>query len=159
MSLVGLPKGVCSFALTQTAFISSVNFTASCHPPSSLGAVLLVLAGQALTCSVHLANTGNVGLQQVSLDPPTPACAIPDLQPGAAPHSCEVLFASSADDFEQGFMWRNASAQAHTKANVPVSGQNTQQVSLVASRRLSVALSTEPISVNQPGKMDHLKRS
>jgi len=108
---------------------------------------------------VHLANTGNVGLQQVSLDSPTSVCATADLQPGAAPHSCQVLFASGADDFEQGFMWRNVSAHAQTKANVPVSGQTTQLVSLVASRRLSMTLLAEPIVVTRSGEMNQLKCS
>lgn len=117
-----------------------------------------VAAGNKLTCTVTLSNGGNIGLTGAtttigsSAGSSLAACPTVALQPGASAAGCNVGVTSTTDDFEQGGMWFNVTAEATSNADqapAVTSAKNYQ--TLVQWRKLKVALEAYPSTISSPG--------
>lgn len=110
-----------------------------------------------LTCPVYIRNTGNVGLDTVSLNLPTAAgCTIGPLDPMAASRACNVSAVASQNDFDQGLMHLTVDgmAQPRTKSGMPFSwSQSPVAVQLLMIGRVSVAGAAHPATVTTAGEL------
>jgi hypothetical protein len=96
---------------------------------------------------VKLFNAGNTGLTGTSvLQAPPPSGCLPEtLEPGVYSGSCNITVVSSPNDFEQGSLVLNVTAQATDRATAAaVTAGAEHRETLVQSRRLSITASAEP---------------
>jgi hypothetical protein len=114
-----------------------------------------------VTCLVTLSNSGNVGLTDATITSPTvpatvsTACPAVTLEPAETAAACTVNVAATPDDFEQGGMWFNVTAEATSRADTPAAGAVMAHAehyqTLTQLRKLTASFVAEPPSVSSAG--------
>jgi hypothetical protein len=115
----------------------------------------VLCAGETLACPFYLRNSGNVGLQTVSVTAPAAAgCAAGPLEPLARTVACNISVPATQQDFEQGFMRlaMDGSALPRTKSQVPFTWSQSVLVPLTRVSRVSVTGAADPAVVAAPGE-------
>ena len=99
-----------------------------------------------------------MGLTGATIASPTApvACPAVTLEPGqSSAAGCSASVASTPDDFEQGGMWLNVTAEATSRANTAaaaITAHAEHYQTLVQLRKLAASFVAEPGSISSAGK-------
>jgi hypothetical protein len=115
-----------------------------------------LFAGDKLVCPFYLRNSGNVGLNSVSVTTPAAVgCKAGTLEPLARAPACNITAIATQQDFDQGFMLLTVegSAVPRTRTQVPFTWtQSSIFVPLTRVGRVSVTAVADPPAVSAPGE-------
>lgn len=111
-------------------------------------------AGDVLTCPVYIKNTGNVGLQGVTLTSTPSACSTAVLEPFGRTRACNVSVTATQDDFDTGFAELKVQgvASPRTRTAVPLNWQGSSLVRLSRVGRMSVTAASYPPAATAAGE-------
>ena len=107
-----------------------------------------------LTCPIQLINTGNVGLQNVTLVHPAALCRADVMEPQAAPVNCQVSVQVTQDDFDYGYARvavEGIAVPRAASAAVTITWNGFGAVPLIQIGRLHLQSSVTPNPVTAAG--------
>ena len=151
----GTPPTGAAVTATDTATV-----TAPASPSISLAKaaspMTVTAAGQTISYSFAVTNTGNVTLTGVAVDDPLPGlsavtCPVNVLAPSAQT-TCAATYTLTQADMDAGTVTNTATGSGTPPTGAAVSGQDTVTVSVTATPSISLAKSASPNNVTAAGQ-------
>ena len=147
---VGPPVTAVDSAVVIAIAAPSISLDKSATPNN------VVAAGQTISYSFAVTNTGNVNLTGVTVTDPLPGlgaitCPASSLAPGAST-TCTATYASTLVDLDAGSIVNTATVVAAPPVGAPVSDTGVASVTAVAAPAVQLVKSAAPTTVSAPGQ-------